>query len=146
MTQRSNPSAPALASRLRPSVMRLSRRLRQMRDSSVDLSPNQLSALGVLLNHGDKSMGELATAEQVRPPSMTRIINDLVEQGYVARLAHPVDGRQCVVTITEIGHAALLANRRRRDEWLATRLADLDPAERAVLAHACDILDRINHS
>ena len=52
--------------------MRLARRLRQMRDDSVDLNPNQLSAMAVLLNSGDQLMGELAEEERVRPPSMTR--------------------------------------------------------------------------
>lgn len=135
-----------LAHALRPSVMRLARRLRQMQDVSLDLNSNQLSAMAVLLNHGDLSMGALATMEQIQPPSMTRIVNGLEERGYVARRPDPHDRRQCLVTVTEPGRQVLLANRRRRDEWLAVRLAELEPDERAVLRRAIEILEKVNHA
>jgi DNA-binding MarR family transcriptional regulator len=124
--------------------MRLARRLRQMRDDSVDLNPNQLSAMAVLLNSGDQLMGELAEEERVRPPSMTRIVNSLEASGFVARRPDPRDHRQCLVTLTESGRQVLLANRRRRDEWLAVRIAELDPADREVLRHAVRVLERLN--
>jgi DNA-binding MarR family transcriptional regulator len=124
--------------------MRLARRLRQMQDESLELNPNQLSAMGVLLNSGDQLMGELAALEKVRPPSMTRIVNSLEVRGYVARRPHPRDHRQCLVALTEAGRQVLLANRRRRDEWLAVRLAGLDPAEREALRRAIPVLERLN--
>jgi DNA-binding MarR family transcriptional regulator len=124
--------------------MRLARRLRQMQDESLELNPNQLSAMGVLLNSGDQLMGELAALEKVRPPSMTRIVNSLEVRGYVARRADPRDHRQCLVALTEAGRQVLLANRRRRDEWLAVRLAGLDPAEREALRRAIPVLERLN--
>ena len=133
-----------LASALRPSILRLARRLRQMRDESIDLNSNQLSAMSVLLNHGDLAMGELATRELVQPPSMTRIVNGLEERGLVARKAHPADRRQCVVTLTDAGRQVLLANRRRRDQWLATRIALLEPEEREVLRKSVRILEKVN--
>jgi DNA-binding MarR family transcriptional regulator len=133
-----------LAHALRPAVMRLARRLRQMQDESLELNPNQLSAMGVLLNSGDQLMGELAALEKVRPPSMTRIVNSLEVRGYVARRADPRDHRQCLVALTEAGRQVLLANRRRRDEWLAVRLAGLDPAEREALRRAIPVLERLN--
>ena len=133
-----------LAHALRPAVMRLARRLRQMQDESLELNPNQLSAMGVLLNSGDQLMGELAALEKVRPPSMTRIVNSLEVRGYVARRADPRDHRQCLVALTEAGRQVLLANRRRRDEWLAVRLAGLDPAERETLRRAIPVLERLN--
>ena len=133
-----------LAHALRPAVMRLARRLRQMQDESLELNPNQLSAMGVLLNSGDQLMGELAALEKVRPPSMTRIVNSLEVRGYVARRPDPRDHRQCLVALTEAGRQVLLANRRRRDEWLAVRLAGLDPAEREALRRAIPVLERLN--
>jgi len=124
--------------------MRLARRLRQMQDYSLDLNPNQLSAMAVLLNSGDQLMGELAALERVRPPSMTRVVNSLEARGYVARRPDPRDHRQCLVTLTASGRQVLLANRRRRDEWLAVRIAGLDPAERDVLRRAIRVLEKVN--
>jgi DNA-binding MarR family transcriptional regulator len=124
--------------------MRLARRLRQMQDYSLDLNPNQLSAMAVLLNSGDQLMGELAALERVRPPSMTRVVNSLEARGYVARRPDPRDHRQCLVTLTDSGRQVLLANRRRRDEWLAVRIAGLDPAERDVLRRAIRVLEKVN--
>ena len=133
-----------LANGTRAAVMRLSRRLRQMRDESVDLSPNQLSAMSVLLNSGDQLMGELAAAEKVAPPSMTRIVNGLEERDLVLRRPDPRDRRQSLVSLTDTGRQVLLANRRRRSEWLARRITELDPDDREVLRRAVGILERIN--
>jgi DNA-binding MarR family transcriptional regulator len=144
MSATREPSPAVLAQALRPSVMRLARRLRQMRDDSVGLNSNQLSAMAVLLNSGDLLMGELAAAEKMQPPSMTRIVNGLEARGYVARRPHPDDRRQCVVTLSDEGRKILLANRRRRDEWLAIRIAQLAPVERQVLREAIEILEKVN--
>ena len=135
-----------LAYALRPAVMRLARRLRQMRDDSYDLNSNQLAAMAVLLNGGDQLMGALAAAEKMQPPSMTRIVNGLEERGLVARRPDPRDRRHCLVTLTDDGRQILVANRRRRDEWLAVRIAELDEAERDVLRRAVAILDKVNHA
>jgi DNA-binding MarR family transcriptional regulator len=124
--------------------MRLARRLRQMQDESLGLNPNQLSAMGVLLNSGDQLMGELAAQERVRPPSMTRIVNSLEARGFVARHPGPRDHRQCLVSLTESGRQVLMANRRRRDQWLAVRIEGLDPAEREVLRRAVAVLEKVN--
>jgi len=137
-------TATGLAHALRPRVMRLARRLRQMQDDSLGLNSNQLSAMSVLLNSGDQLMGELAAQERVQPPSMTRIVNSLEASSYVARRPDPRDHRQCLVTLTESGRQVLLANRRRRDEWLAVRIAELEPADREVLRHAVRVLERLN--
>jgi DNA-binding MarR family transcriptional regulator len=137
-------TATGLAAALRPRIMRLARRLRQMQDDSLGLNSNQLSAMSVLLNSGDQLMGELAAQERVQPPSMTRIVNSLEASAYVARRPDPRDHRQCLVTLTESGRQVLLANRRRRDEWLAVRIAELEPADREVLRHAVRVLERLN--
>lgn len=115
-----------------------------MQDESLDLNPNQLSAMAVLLNSGDQLMGELAARERVQPPSMTRIVNSLEARGYVARRPDPRDHRQCLVALTDSGRQVLLANRRRRDEWLAVRIADLDPADRDLLRRAVAVLEKVN--
>ena len=135
-----------LAHELRPVVMRLARSLRHVRDDSLDLQTNQLSAMAVLLNDGNMVMGQLAATEKMQPPSMTRIVNGLEQRGYVARRPDPRDGRQCLVTLTRAGRDVILANRRRRDEWLTVRVAELDPAEREVLRQAVEILAKVNHA
>jgi DNA-binding MarR family transcriptional regulator len=143
-TDENTRTAAGLAHALRPQVMRLARRLRQMQDHTLGLNPNQLSAMAVLLNSGDQLIGDLAVVEQVRPPSMTRIIHGLEMRGYVARRSDPADHRHCLVTLTEAGRQVLLANRRRRDEWLTIRIAKLDPADRDVLRRAVPVLERLN--
>jgi DNA-binding MarR family transcriptional regulator len=115
-----------------------------MQDESLGLNPNQLSAMAVLLNSGDQLMGELAAQERVQPPSMTRIVNSLEARGYVMRRPDPRDHRQYLVALTESGRQVLLANRRRRDQWLAVRIAGLDPAERDVLRRAVAVLEKVN--
>jgi DNA-binding MarR family transcriptional regulator len=135
-----------LASSLRVSVARLSRRLRSERDPQNELSVGQLSVLGALLRNGECSVGELATRERVQPPSMTRTVNCLVEAGYVVRRRHATDGRQVVVTLSEKGLETLTADRRRRDAWLAQRLRELSAEERLVLRQAVPILERLAHA
>ncbi len=146
MTDRDLRTNTGLASALRTSVLRLARRLRQLRDDSLDLNSNQLSAMSVLLNQGDLGMGELAALELVQPPSMTRIVNGLEERALVARRAHPTDRRQSVVVLTESGRQVLLANRRRRDQWLAKRISELEPEEREVLRKCVSIMEKVNHA
>ena len=75
-------STAGLANALRPAVLRLARRLRQVRDDSHDLGSNQLSAMSVLLGAGELTMGELAAQELMQPPSMTRIVNGLEQRGW----------------------------------------------------------------
>jgi len=137
---------PDLANALRPAVMKLARRLRQMTVDPFGLSSSQLSAMAVLMNAGDQRIGALAAAEKMQPPSMTRIVNSLEQRGLVTRAPDPSDGRQCNVSLTDPGREILLANRRRRDEWLAVRIAELTPSDREVLHHAVKLLDRMNHA
>lgn len=135
-----------LASALRISVARLSRRLRSQRDPQNELSVGQLSVLGALFRNGECSVGELAAHERVQPPSMTRTVNCLAEGGYVVRQAHPTDGRQVVVALSEKGSKTLAKDRQRRDAWLAQRLRELTPEERAVLRQAAPLIERLAHA
>jgi DNA-binding MarR family transcriptional regulator len=132
-----------LAAALRISVARLTRRLRSERDPDNELSIGQLSVLGALFRDGACSIGELASHERVQPPSMTRTVNCLEEEGYVVRRAHETDRRQVVIELAEKGRATLAADRRRRDAWLARRLRELTPEERSVLRKAAPILERL---
>jgi DNA-binding MarR family transcriptional regulator len=75
---------------------------------------------------------------------MTRTVNCLEQEGLVERTAHPTDGRQVVVRLSDEGRALVLAERRRRDLWLAKRLAELTPDERTLLRQAAPILDRLS--
>jgi DNA-binding MarR family transcriptional regulator len=133
-----------LASELRVSVMRLRRRLASERDPGNDLSLASMAVLGSLFRHGDLTVGELAALERVQPPSMTRKVNGLEQGGYVTRRAHESDGRVVVVGLTESGRERLVADRRRRDEWLARQLRDLSPEERDVLRAAAPIIQKLS--
>ena len=132
-----------LASELRLSVMRFSRRLRHEREPDNSLSVPALSALGILFREGECTIGALARSERVQPPSMTRTVNCLVNDGYAVRRPHESDGRQVLVDITEKGREILLADRRRRDAWLAQRLRELTPDERALLREAAPLIQRL---
>lgn len=139
-------STLGLAAALRPVLLRSARRLRHVRDQSADLNNNQLSVLALLDRHGDQLIGELATRENVRPPSMTRIIKELERFGYVRRQDMPEDRRQTKIAITEAGREVLIANRKRRNDWLARRLAELGPQERDILRKAVPILEKVSHA
>jgi len=136
-------SDAGLAAALRISVARLNRRLRSQRDPDNELSLGQLSVLGALFRNGPCSIGELAAHERVQPPSMTRTVNCLEQEGYVERRAHETDGRQVVVALADKGAETLAADRKRRDAWLAQRMRDLTPEERNVLRHAAPIIERL---
>jgi DNA-binding MarR family transcriptional regulator len=132
----------ALAHDLRLSVMRLSRRLRNQRvDTSVTLT--HLAALSTLRRHGPMSPGELAGHERVQPPSMTRVVVALEGMGLVTRTPHPTDGRQVVLELTPAAVELLNAEARAREAWLASRLQELSPEDRAVLRDAAVIMDEL---
>src|SRR4249919_1177375 len=134
-----------LAADLRVALLRCTRRIRAEK-SDLEVSDTQYSVLAVLERKGPLTLRELADHERVQPPSMTRAVNGLAERGLATRSDHPTDGRQVLVGVTEAGRSELRETRRRRDAWLARRLAALDPADRAVLAAAKDVLSRIADS
>lgn len=136
-------SDAGLASALRISVMRLSRRLRNQRAEEHGLSANQLSVMSTLHGHGPMTIGEIAAAEKVRPPSTTRTVTSLEELGLVVREPHPTDRRQVVVRLADAGRRLLAEDRKRRDAWLARRLRELSPEEKEILRAAAPILERL---
>lgn len=125
---------------LRIAVMRLARRLRAERTGDA-LTPSQMAVLGTLAREGTRTPGELAAVERVQPPSMTRILSSLQSAGLIDRTPHPSDGRQVLYSLTDAGQALVLRDRRRRDHWLAQRMARLTPEQRRTLEAAVPILN-----
>jgi DNA-binding MarR family transcriptional regulator len=135
-----DPADRELAGQLRVAVMRLARRLRQ--EAGQPATPSQLSALAAILR-GPLTIGRLAAVERVRPPTMTRIVAALEEAGLVERRADPADRRICLVSATEAGRAFAEETRSRRDAWLAVRLAELGPADRAQLVSTLGLMEEL---
>ena len=135
----------AVASSLRLAVMRLARRLRGER-SDTSLTMSQLAALSTLERGGPLTPRELAAAERVQPPSMTRIAASLEAAGLVTRTDHPSDGRQVLLAASPEGAAIVREDRRRRDAWLAQRLRDLPREDLEVLRRAAVVLERLASS
>lgn len=132
-----------LASALRSSILRLSRQIRFQRADDAELTANQLGVLGTLSKHGPMTIGDLAAHERVKPPSMTRIVSNLEEAGMVRRTPAETDKRQVRVELTPAAGSLILANRRRRDEWLQRKLKTLTPEERDILRKAAPVLERL---
>ncbi|MEV6306143.1 MarR family transcriptional regulator [Actinoplanes sp. NPDC051861] len=135
-------TAEPLAKTLRDAITRLGRRVRQARPVG-DLTFSQLSALTSLQLAGALTPRELADVERVQPPTMTKIVGKLEERGLVARTPHPTDGRQVILAATDEGRAVYAQYERARNEWLAKQLEQLSPEERATLAQAAEILQRV---
>lgn len=125
-------------------VARLNRRLRQERRS--DLTPTQLSVLGTVFRCEPATPGHIAAEEGVKPPSVTRILNQLAEADYINRIPHPQDGRQVLIELSENGRERLAAESQRRNAWLQEQLELLDQADRALLQEAATVLARLAES
>ena len=133
---------PELAAGLRLAVMRLARRLRhQGGDGTV--TPSGLSALVTLECHGPLTLKALAAAEQVQPPTMTRIVAALEDLGHVQRSPDPTDGRVSVMRLTAGGRRFVERSRRAKTAYLARRLDRLTPDERDALARALPVLEKL---
>jgi DNA-binding MarR family transcriptional regulator len=130
-----------LASRLRLAVNRLQRRLRQQ--SLAGLSPAQASALGSVSRLGDPTLGELASIEQVQPPTMTRIVAGLSDTGLVTRMTDASDRRSARVRITPAGTRALERIRKLKNAFLVRRLAQLSPDDQENAAALVQLLEHL---
>jgi DNA-binding MarR family transcriptional regulator len=130
-----------IADKLHSAAIHLLRRLR-VRDRESGIGPAQLSALSVLVFGGPRSLGELADAEQVRPPTMSRIVSGLARAGLVKR--EPTeDGRRVRLLATPKGTKILWEGRKRRVESLANALALLGETERGRLSELAELLPEI---
>lgn len=87
--------------------------------------------------------GALAIRERVRPPSMTRVIASLADEGLVERVPHPVDGRQVLVSVSDAGAELVKAARRARQEWLEERLGTMNDQQRDTLRNAADLISAL---
>ena len=135
------PDTVELAARLRLAVTRLARRLRQ--EAEAGITPSMLSALSSAERQGPVTMRDLCAAEQVQPPTMTRIVAALVEGGLVVREPDPADGRVAWVRVTPEGRRLLERSRRRKEAYLAKTLRSLEPEELRTLEAAAEILERL---
>ena len=134
--------AEALADQLHSSAIHLLRQLRREDDAS-GLSAPRLSALSVVVFGGPLTLGQLAAAEQVKPPTMTRIVTGLEKDGLVQRIGDVRDGRLTRIRATDKGQMVLAAGRARRVEKLATAVKRLHPGELAELARGVQLLEAI---
>lgn len=134
--------AADLADRLHSAAIHLLRRLRREDDASGLPAP-QLSALSVIVFGGPVTLGALAAAEQVRPPTITRLVATLEGAGLVEREPDAADRRIVRVKATARGARLLQEGRRRRVATLAATLEELPPADRARLTRAVSVLERV---
>jgi DNA-binding MarR family transcriptional regulator len=130
-----------LAARLRAAVTRLNRRLRST--SLGEASPGQASALAMIERLGSPALNELAAAEQVRPPSMTRLVDALEGDGLVERRVDATDRRCQRVSLTPAGRRALAGIRSRKTAFLEARLTKLSDEDRDSVGRALSILERL---
>ncbi len=135
----------AIADRLHSAAIHLLRRVRKQ-DAATGEGPARLSALSVLVFGGPKTLGELAAAEQVKPPTMSRIVAGLARSRLVTITADPHDARRMRIRSTAKGTRLLHKGRQLRIAYLAAHLAELAPQELAALEEAVEILQRLLES
>lgn len=141
--QNSEAEAVEAADRLHSAAIHLLRRLR-IRDRDSGLGPAQLSALSVLVFAGPKSLAELAQAEQVKPPTMSRIVAGLLRAKLVSRKTQKQDRRAIMVQATDKGIRIMQEGRRRRVEALAAGVRGLPQGEIARLQEAAQVMERLS--
>lgn len=124
-----------LADSLRAPLLRVSRRLRQEAQKTGASALDAL-VLGQIMRHPGIGVSDLADAEQMSRPSMSGHVKRLEAAGWIDRACHAQDGRRSGLKITAAGQTQLDAVRQRRNDWLAVRLARLDPEDREKLAAA----------
>jgi DNA-binding MarR family transcriptional regulator len=131
-----------IADQLHSLAIHLLRKLRR-EDEGSGLNAPRLSALSVIVFGGPLTLGDLAAAEQVRPPTMTRIVNALEDQGLVLKKQNANDGRSTLLIATPAGKKLLMAGRERRVRSLAKQIAALTVQQRSTLQEAAEILKEV---
>jgi DNA-binding MarR family transcriptional regulator len=132
----------AAADRLHSASIHLLRALRRQ-DVAAGIGPAQLSALSVLVFAGPRTLTDLARAEQVSPPTMSRIVGALEHAGLLRRVAVPADARASRLLPTAKGRRLMQEGRRRRIGYLAARLRHLSPSEQADLEALLPLFERV---
>jgi DNA-binding MarR family transcriptional regulator len=130
-----------MAGGLHSAAIRLLRMVRR-EDGMTGISPPRLSALSVLVFGGTVSLAELAAAEGVKAPTMSRIVEGLVKDGLATREADPANRRKVRISATEEGRRRLEAGRQRRVRALRERLRRLADSEQRALARGVEVLGR----
>jgi DNA-binding MarR family transcriptional regulator len=130
-----------LADRLHSAAIHLLRQVRA-EDAAIGIAPARLSALSVLVFGGAMSLNDLARAEQVRPPTMSRIVDALESENLARRTVNSQDRRAIVIEATEKGTAILWQGRKRRVRFLARRLSRLSQAERKQIKSAVQAIQK----
>jgi len=130
-----------LADRLHSTAIHLLRQVR-VQDAATGIAPARLSALSVLVFGGAMSLNDLARAEQVRPPTMSRIVDALESEALVRRTVNPQDRRAIVIEATEKGTAILWQGRKLRVKFLAKRLSRLGESERRKIENAVQAIQK----
>jgi DNA-binding MarR family transcriptional regulator len=136
------PETSAIADRLHSAAIHLLRRVRKQ-DAATGEGPARLSALSVLVFGGPVTLGQLAEAEQVKPPTMSRIVTGLEESGLAERLPDSKDARRVRIRATRKGERLLHEGRGRRIEYLAGHLEGLTGQELDTLDEAVKLLARV---
>ena len=140
-TSRQAPPARVVADRLHSAAIHLLRRLR-VEDKAMGLTAPRASVLSVLVFRGPVTMSALAEAEQVRRPTITRLIDGLERRGLVRRVSDPTDGRVQLVEATAAGKRLLQRGRARRVERLRQGVTQLSVDDQRVLDRAADLMER----
>ena len=130
-----------LAARLRLSVTRTARRLRQ--EAGSDLSPSLQAALATIERRGPITPSELAGAERIQRPTATRVIARLEAEGLVDRAGDVADRRVTLISVTRAGKDLLRRLRTRKNAYLARRLRNMPADDLAALERAADVLERM---
>jgi DNA-binding MarR family transcriptional regulator len=146
MSQRAEAIAGQLektAERLHAAAIQLLRQLRKTDEEAMNLSAPRSSALSVVVFRGPLSLAELAAAEHVKPPTMTRLVTALEKQGLVRRKVDKTDLRSVEISATASGMRLLLLGRKRRIGQLVRLLKRADAADQAVLSRAASILEAL---
>ncbi len=129
------------AALLRRSVTRMNRRLRQ--SALGGISPAQASMLASVEKLGNPSLGELATREQIQPPSVTRVVRHLEEVGLIELHADETDRRCTRARLTDSGRLEVSAIRQRKTEFLEAKLRALSPDEQGRARELAEFLEHL---
>ncbi len=130
-----NKPAIDLADALHSAAIHLLRRVRS-EDRASGVGPAQLSALSVLVFGGSMSLGDLAAAEQVKSPTMVRIVQALTQEGLATAKSDKLDRRKLVISATARGRDLMLRARQRRVQALAELIAGISYEEQEQLRQA----------
>ena len=131
-----------IADRLHSAAIHVLRRLR-VEDKAIGLSGPRASALSVIVFRGPITMSALAEAEQVRPPTITRLVAGLERRGLVRRVSDARDGRVQLVEATAAGRRLLNRGRARRVARLAQGVAQLTTDDQEVLGRAAELMENL---